>query len=158
MQGFVGDRFTCQKDDRQFLCIVHAHERRRFRTLRDPEITPELFRPRQRHRQVYVRQEHRLHAGTDLLRIRRQPRMRSTLVVAAALATALTACSGGAPSVPAAGNVTALRPGPSKPVCGEAAPGFERCFAWIRTDIHGKKPGSTPSGYGPSDLQTAYGL
>jgi subtilase family serine protease len=84
--------------------------------------------------------------------------MRSTLVVAAALATALTACSGGAPSVPAAGNVTALRPGPSKPVCGEAAPGFERCFAWIRTDIHGKKPGSTPSGYGPSDLQTAYGL
>lgn len=93
--------------------------------------------------------------------------MRPTLIVAAALAVALTACSGGTSSVPASGlgaasiaHQSTLWPkaGPSKPVCGKVAPGFERCFAWIRTDIRGEQKGTTPSGYGPSDLQTAYGL
>jgi subtilase family serine protease len=50
-------------------------------------------------------------------------------------------------------------PGPAVPVCGLVAAGFARCHAWVRTDITGKpSPNAAPSGYGPSDLQTAYAL
>jgi subtilase family serine protease len=45
-------------------------------------------------------------------------------------------------------------------VCVDVGPGFARCVAWIRTDIPGHlaSTGFTPSGFGPSDLQTAYNL
>ena len=36
-------------------------------------------------------------------------------------------------------------------------PGYARCFAWIRTDIH-KSAQPNIGAYGPSDLQTAYNL
>ena len=92
--------------------------------------------------------------------------MRTTSLFAVALATALTACSSGTSTIPGGagslGPATQLKlwpvSGPSKQVCGKVAPGYERCFAWIRTDIRGKQNDSTPSGYGPSDLQTAYAL
>lgn len=49
------------------------------------------------------------------------------------------------------------RRGPAVPLCRPNAQGG-RCFAWIRTDVHGLGPRDTPAGYAPSDLQTAYGL
>ena len=59
-----------------------------------------------------------------------------------------------------------------KNVCGAAKPGFDRCFAQIRTDVHepahiGRTPGTAgrvaaasaaPAGFGPADLQSAYHL
>lgn len=49
------------------------------------------------------------------------------------------------------------RPGPATRVCGTVPRGYARCQAWRRTDIDGET-GTTPKGYAPSDLQTAYGL
>lgn len=88
------------------------------------------------------------------------------VVVAAAV---LGACGGGSGAVPGTGAGTGLnptaaelglwpRPGPSKRACGDVPAGRMRCFALIRTDIAGMKHEATPSGYGPSDLQTAYSL
>lgn len=58
------------------------------------------------------------------------------------------------PGAPAAANVV--------PACGPAAPGFVRCFALVRTDVHGGKgvrsASSPPPGYGPADLRSAYSL
>jgi subtilase family serine protease len=54
------------------------------------------------------------------------------------------------------------RPGHAQRVCSAAPAGVMRCAAWVRTDmkplfgVQGKR--SAVSGYGPSDLQTAYGL
>lgn len=47
--------------------------------------------------------------------------------------------------------------------CQTARPGFMACLDLIRTDVHGvladaMAPGATPSGYGPSQLQSAYKL
>jgi len=53
------------------------------------------------------------------------------------------------------------RSGPAARVCGDVAAGFARCAAWVRTDIaplSGVNQPSAISGYGPSDLQTAYAL
>jgi subtilase family serine protease len=50
------------------------------------------------------------------------------------------------------------RPGPAERVCPDAPAGYARCLAWVRTDIRGLVRKGTPSGYSPSDLQTAYGL
>ncbi len=50
------------------------------------------------------------------------------------------------------------RRGPSVRVCGDVGKGFARCQAWLRTDVQGEIQPGTPGGYGPSDLQTAYGL
>lgn len=52
------------------------------------------------------------------------------------------------------------RPGPAQRVCGLPTPGIAECAAWVRTDIgmHGQPGSSSPSGYDPSDLLTAYGL
>jgi subtilase family serine protease len=36
--------------------------------------------------------------------------------------------------------------------------GFARCASWIRTDIAGSNVSGVPDGYGPADLQAAYGL
>ena len=46
-------------------------------------------------------------------------------------------------------------PGAAIRLCPTAGPGMMRCFAWLRTDV---KHDILPSGYGPSDLQSAYGL
>lgn len=50
-----------------------------------------------------------------------------------------------------------IGPGPSRPICPSAAPGYMRCMAWMRTDI-GRTPSVIPSGYSPANLQAAYGL
>jgi subtilase family serine protease len=50
------------------------------------------------------------------------------------------------------------RAGSAERVCAAAATGYARCLSWVRTDIHGLARKNTPSGYAPSDLQTAYGL
>lgn len=51
-----------------------------------------------------------------------------------------------------------MRPGPAVAVCPPARPDVPRCLSWIRTDVHGLGPNSTPYGYAPADLQTAYNL
>ncbi|MFI0723451.1 peptidase S8 [Streptomyces sp. NPDC021224] len=67
--------------------------------------------------------------------------------------------------VPAAG---AAAP-PVRDVCGTAQPGFARCLAQVRTDVHGgtgvRGPhaagaarAALPPGYGPAELRAAYGL
>jgi hypothetical protein len=50
------------------------------------------------------------------------------------------------------------RRGRAARVCGDVGMGFARCQAWLRTDIAGTIAPNTPGGYGPSDLQHAYGL
>lgn len=101
--------------------------------------------------------------------------MRSSTIAAVTLVTALTACNGAYNSVPSGASGSSLnsnaahRPtaaelglwpqsGPAVRVCGAVALGYARCQAWIRTDIKGMIRPDTPAGYGPSDLQTAYGL
>jgi subtilase family serine protease len=48
-----------------------------------------------------------------------------------------------------------IGPGPAARVCPYSGPGRMRCLAWLRTDITRE---STPFGYGPADLQSAYNL
>ncbi|MGC1381641.1 MAG: S53 family peptidase [Candidatus Baltobacteraceae bacterium] len=102
--------------------------------------------------------------------------MRLSLYISGALALTLTACSG-LGSVPTGGNPasagtaarSAIHPtaaqlglwphsGPAARVCVAVSEGYARCLAWIRTDVHGMVRPDTPSGYAPSDLQTAYNL
>lgn len=92
-------------------------------------------------------------------------------VIAGLFALMLSACGGAQNSVvPQSSNPTRLAPsahesipvgpGHAARVCGSVGAGFVRCNAWIRDDIKGHlaSPNFTPSGYGPSSLQTAYGL
>src|SRR5215472_10248798 len=87
------------------------------------------------------------------------------------VATAMSVTPGAAPAPAAAPGSTA--PDGAAAACGPAAPGFARCFALIRTDVHGglgvrgpaaRAAGRTgaaaalPPGYGPADLQAAYHL
>jgi subtilase family serine protease len=53
-----------------------------------------------------------------------------------------------------------VQPYPSKPVCGEAAPGFMHCHAYVRTESDGTtvQPFAAPGGFGPPDLQSAYNI
>src|SRR5437660_6488880 len=47
--------------------------------------------------------------------------------------------------------------GTAVPVCpGPTAPGDARCHAWVRTDL-GPSASVAPAGYGPAELQAAYG-
>ncbi|MBS2538412.1 S53 family peptidase [Catenulispora sp. NF23] len=77
-----------------------------------------------------------------------------TIAAAVAPANATTKSTG-------AGNV--------KNVCGVAKPGFDRCFAQIRTDVHepahvghagtaNTAAATVPAGFGPADLHSAYNL
>jgi subtilase family serine protease len=44
-------------------------------------------------------------------------------------------------------------------VCADAGPGFARCHAHVVVDANGNpNPNVTPSGFGPSDLRTAYNI
>jgi subtilase family serine protease len=88
-------------------------------------------------------------------------------VLAAALTAMVpvTATAGTAPTH-AAGHAV-------RDACGPAAPGFARCFALLRTDVHGgygvrgnaaralhesAADTAPPAGYGPADLRSAYDL
>ncbi|HET6276402.1 MAG TPA: S8 family serine peptidase [Candidatus Cybelea sp.] len=101
--------------------------------------------------------------------------MRLQTILAVTVVTALTACSGTTNSIPAGTSTSPLasrsgghptaaqlglwpRSGPAVRACGMVSNGYARCLAWIRTDIKGMVRPDTPQGYGPSDLQTAYGL
>ena len=42
--------------------------------------------------------------------------------------------------------------------CAHAEAGYAACEAWVRTDAGAKPHASTPSGYGPADLLSAYNL
>ncbi len=103
--------------------------------------------------------------------------MRYSTILAVTLVTALSACNGASNAVPGGASTTTSslasgtsrhataaelglwpRPGPAVRVCGEAARGYARCQAWLRTDINGMIRPDTPAGYGPSDLQKAYNL
>jgi len=92
------------------------------------------------------------------------------VLAAAALAAIGTqapahAAAGPAPK-PVAQTTNTNAAAPSKgadvaPLCATAKTGQFRCFAMRRTDIAGStgiRPLVTPSGYGPSDLASAYGL
>ncbi|MBV8197905.1 MAG: S53 family peptidase [Candidatus Eremiobacteraeota bacterium] len=109
--------------------------------------------------------------------------MRFSAIVAAGLTVALTACTDATSSLPQASLrvgcaakarlrlSTAVRHAPTAAelgvwprrgramrVCGDVGNGFARCQAWLRTDIAGTIAPNTPGGYGPDDLQKAYGL
>jgi N-acetylneuraminic acid mutarotase len=51
---------------------------------------------------------------------------------------------------------------PTRRVCGKAAPGHVTCLSVVRTDVKPRRgilaQQSVPGGYGPADLQAAYGL
>lgn len=87
-------------------------------------------------------------------------------VAALAVASMLAACSGGTTSVPvspAAPNGGRLLSPSVAQSCATLLPGDDmRCYAEFRTDIHvsaqGRSRNTTPSGYGPADLQSAYSL
>jgi subtilase family serine protease len=50
-------------------------------------------------------------------------------------------------------------PARTESVCGPAQPGYVRCFAQVRADVHNVPTLAGPSeGYGPADLRDAYGL
>ncbi len=96
--------------------------------------------------------------------------LRSRLLAATAVA-ALAACSGGAmnQTVPAGSpaqqvaGTNGVPSGNARMSCATLLPGDTmRCFAMFRTDVAAHPLGvlhnATPSGYGPSDLQSAYAL
>jgi len=77
--------------------------------------------------------------------------------------------AGAAPAATTEGAAPAPSPHNYREVCGQVAAGYSRCFALVRTDVGGVPGGyhglygsdrahSSPSGYGPSQLDKAYGL
>ncbi|HWE88642.1 MAG TPA: hypothetical protein VG317_04165 [Pseudonocardiaceae bacterium] len=75
------------------------------------------------------------------------------MVVTAALGVVLVVVADAAPA--AAAGPRADR------ICPASAAGYASCEAWIRTDVVSQRvarPNATPSGYGPSDLRSAYNL
>src|SRR5690349_13378831 len=65
-----------------------------------------------------------------------------------------------AAAVTVVAGVAAPAPGPhSRHVCATARAGAAACAALVRTDAHGTPmAAAAPSGYGPSDLRSAYNL
>ncbi len=82
------------------------------------------------------------------------------VVFGAALALVLAACGGPLNEPGVAQDEAALSPNSHAQVCpGPSSPGDARCHAWVRTDSSGAPAATTaPRGYGPADLQSAYGL
>jgi subtilase family serine protease len=84
----------------------------------------------------------------------------AVLLVSIAAATAPMAAAGSNPTAPVA---PAAAP-PTQQVCAPAAPGYASCLSLLRTDIAARTKAlitalaTTPSGYGPADLQSAYAL
>ena len=94
---------------------------------------------------------------------------RLRIIGSTALTIALASCGGVQAPGPVVGNAPAIAaPAPGNPfyyarnvrrACPVAqAPDEMECLALVRTDIPATKPGSTPKGYGPSDIQSAYNL
>lgn len=84
--------------------------------------------------------------------------MRRVLTVVAA-ATAGVALAGMAYASPAPATTTATPH--AVRACAQAPVGYAACLAWLRTDLAAQpaaRPNATPSGYGPSDLRSAYNL
>ncbi|HEY4018208.1 MAG TPA: S53 family peptidase [Pseudonocardiaceae bacterium] len=79
-------------------------------------------------------------------------RLAGVLAGAAALALAVL------PALPA--NSAAAHPSNVRAVCRAAAPGFARCLAEIRTDVHQRSLAAhaLPAGFGPADFRSAYNL
>jgi subtilase family serine protease len=75
--------------------------------------------------------------------------IRRVAAAAATLAIALSAA--GAPANAAASS-------PFRAVCGPSAPGVAQCFAVVSSSPARAAHGTTPAGYGPADLESAYRL
>ena len=80
------------------------------------------------------------------------------LATTAATASALAAPASTSAATPAVAAASQVRAG-----CPAGAPGTMACLDLIRTDVKGvladaMRPGATPSGYGPSQLESAYKL
>lgn len=97
----------------------------------------------------------------------------ATLVIAALLfaSGAAVATMHSAEATPVGSSPNRTTTGNVKDVCGTRAPGRGRCFAKIRTDVHGgrgvrhlraangaRTGDSAPAGFGPADLRSAYRL
>ncbi len=71
----------------------------------------------------------------------------------------LSACGGANAVVPAASGARAPS---ARPACGPAAPNEARCTAYVLSApgraVLGVRTAALPAGYGPADLQSAYGL
>lgn len=89
-----------------------------------------------------------------------------TLLTAAAAGLAMAASAGTANASPAPATSTTSIPLAVK-VCSQAPVGYAGCLSWLNTHASHKagtasanavSPDATPSGYGPSDLQSAYAL
>src|SRR3954469_13386747 len=77
------------------------------------------------------------------------------LVAAAAPSVAATPATAHAAS---AGSAAAASTAPTERLCATPAKGYMSCLALTRTDVThhlGISPDATPSGYGPTDLQSA---
>ncbi|HKU80541.1 MAG TPA: hypothetical protein VJP76_00120, partial [Candidatus Tumulicola sp.] len=92
---------------------------------------------------------------------------RFSRIWAAAAVAALAACSSGTnstiPATPAGGaGADLVRSGNTRMSCDVQAGNVAQCLAIMRTDVAQRPLGvqrdATPSGYGPSDLQSAYNL
>ena len=104
----------------------------------------------------------------------RLPRRILTAFGAAVLTAGALATASAADAASTAASVTASHTAPSdvRAVCGQAAPGFARCFALERTNVDGGKgvrgpeahaasgsaAATLPAGYGPAQLHAAYNL
>jgi len=82
-------------------------------------------------------------------------------VLAAMTAMALTLIG----AAPAAAKTSTAPPSAApdvRPACAAAKPGYASCLVLVRTNVRAHKglfaPDTAPSGYGPSDLQSAYSL
>ena len=91
--------------------------------------------------------------------MRRSSRLALVGSVVASMAALVTGCASAGPEDLLASGEALGAPGGVAHTCGPAAPGEARCHAQVRLGPDGK-PGtsSTPSGYGPADLQSAYKL
>jgi subtilase family serine protease len=78
--------------------------------------------------------------------------MRLVVLLATITAAALTVQAPVAIGLPRTATV--------RDACGAARPGYARCFAKIRTDVHSghMTAAALPAGYGPADLRSAYNL
>ncbi len=93
-----------------------------------------------------------------MLRSTRLALVASVVSTIAVLGTGCSSADPGAESLQASSEAMGAPGGVAK-TCGPAAPGEARCHAQVRLGPDGKpRTSSTPSGYGPADLQSAYKL
>ncbi|MFC4034725.1 hypothetical protein ACFO3J_25120, partial [Streptomyces polygonati] len=82
----------------------------------------------------------------------------SVAATPAATHAATSPTAGTGATGPAAGSTSSA---PAQHLCATASKGFMSCLSLVRTDVAhhlGISPNATPSGYGPTDLQSAYAL